>query len=121
MAIPGTAENQQFAHEVLSSLDVLAREIARMFKSEPGEVRDKPPAGSKRIDHTPWSDYHDQIEDAIGAEPLDNVGISPDGQVWGENPDGSWTNHGPATSYTGSGCPSGRRGKERRRRLDGRT
>ena len=33
-----------------------------------------------------------------------------------QHPDGSWSNQGPASSYTGSGKPSGRRGKDRDKR-----
>jgi hypothetical protein len=75
----------------------------------------RPPAGSRPIDQTPWSGDHDEIKDAIGAGNKDNVRISPIGEVWAQNPDGSWTNHGSASSFTGSGRPSGRRGKDRQR------
>jgi RHS repeat-associated protein len=73
----------------------------------------RPPAGSKPIDKTPWSGDHQDIKPAIGAKPGDNVRISPTDEVWLQNPDGSWTNHGPASNYTESGRPSGRRGKDR--------
>jgi len=76
--------------------------------------QDKPPPGSKPIDNTPWSGDHQDIKKGIGAGPADNVKIDPNNDVWGQNPDGSWTNHGPAGDYTGSGRPSGRRGKDRR-------
>ena len=46
------------------------------------------------------------------------MSISPDDEVWSENEDGSWTNHGPAADYTGSGRPSGRRGKDRKQIWD---
>ena len=38
-------------------------------------------------------------------------------EAWYEqqNPDGSWTNHGPADTFTGSGKASGRQGKDRDR------
>ena len=45
--------------------------------------------------------------------PTDNVRIDPGGNVWVENPDGSWTNEGPAGHYTGSGSPLGQKGKDR--------
>lgn len=73
----------------------------------------RPPAGSLPISETPWSGDHDEIKDAIDARPKDDVRISPSGDVWSQNPDGSWTNHGSAGSFTGSGRPSGRRGKDR--------
>ena len=75
--------------------------------------RSKPPRGSRPISGTPWSGDHQGIKGGIGAGPADDVRISPDGHVWGENPDGSWTDHGPASDYTGSGKPSGQRGKDR--------
>jgi RHS repeat-associated protein len=79
------------------------------------DTADRPPAGSRPIDQTPWSGDHGEIKEAIGATGTTNVKISPTGDVWAENPDGSWTNHGPAGSFTGSGQPSGRRGKDRDR------
>jgi len=73
----------------------------------------RPPPGSLPIEDTPWSGDHGEIEDAIRAKPKDDVRISPSGDVWAQNPDGSRTNHGSAGSFTGSGRPSGRRGKDR--------
>jgi RHS repeat-associated protein len=81
--------------------------------SDGDDTARRPPPGSKTIDKTPWSGDHKDIKGGIGAGPADNVKISPSGDVWGENPDGSWTNHGPAGNFTGSGQPSGRRGKDR--------
>jgi hypothetical protein len=75
----------------------------------------RPPAGSRPIDQTDWSGDHTEIKDAVCAEANDDVRISPTGEVWAQKPDGSWENHGPAESYTGSGKPSGRRGKDRDR------
>lgn len=80
------------------------------------ENREKPPAGSKTIDKTPWSGDHQDIKEGIGAGPRDNVKIDPNDNVWGEEVDGSWTNHGPAGNFTGSGEPSGRTGKERKKK-----
>jgi len=76
----------------------------------------RPAAGSKPIDKTPWSGDHQGIKDAVNAGPDDNVRISPNGEVWVQNPDDSWTNHGPASDYVGSGKPSGRKGKDRDKR-----
>ena len=73
----------------------------------------RPPTGSKGIDETPWSGDHQGIKKGVGAGPRDKVNIDPEGNVWVQNPDGSWTNHGDAGSYTGSGKPSGRKGKDR--------
>jgi RHS repeat-associated protein len=80
------------------------------------DTRAKPPAGSKPIDQTPWSGDHKPIKEGIRARPDDNVKIDPQGNVWGENSDGSWSNHGPAGDFTGSGRPSGQRGKDRGKR-----
>ena len=74
----------------------------------------RPPAGSKPINQTPWSGNHQEIKDAIGAGNRDDTRISPQGEVWSQHPDGSWTNYGPARSFTGSGRPAGQRGKNRR-------
>ncbi len=75
----------------------------------------RPPPGSLPISSTPWSGDHQAIKGEVGAGPSDNVKIDPDNNVWVQNPDGSWTNYGPAGDYTGSGQPSGRTGKDRQR------
>jgi RHS repeat-associated protein len=79
---------------------------------------DRPPAGSLGIDQTEWSGDHQGIKLGIGAGAADDVRIDPLGNVWGENPDGTWTNHGQAGDYTGSGRPSGQRGRDRDRERD---
>ncbi len=78
---------------------------------------DRPPAGSRPIKETDWSGDHKEIKGAIDAKATDHVSISPkpEEEVWAQNPDGSWTNHGPASTFTGSGKPNGRRGKDRNR------
>ncbi len=86
------------------------------FLSFDSDTAQQCPVGSKPIDQTPWSGDHQGIKEGIGAGPADNTKIDPDDNVWGENPDGSWTNHGPAGNFTGSGKPSGRKGKDRRRK-----
>jgi hypothetical protein len=75
----------------------------------------RPPAGSRPIDQTDWSGDHTEIKQAVRAQGNADVRISPTGEVWAQKPDGSWENHGPAADYTGSGKPSGRRGKDRDR------
>jgi hypothetical protein len=80
------------------------------------EQRSKPPPGSRPINQTPWAGDHGKIKEAIGSEPDDDVSIAPDGTVWGENPDGSWTNHGPAENFIEGSRPDGRRGKDRDQR-----
>ena len=76
----------------------------------------RPPAGSKTIDKTPWSGDHQAIKDDLGVPNDGIVVISPDGDVWAQDPDGSWNNEGAAEDYTESGRPSGRRGKDRGKR-----
>ena len=76
----------------------------------------RPPPGSRPISQTEWSGDHQAIKEAIGAGPADSTKIDPDGNVWGQNEAGTWTNHGPAETFTGSGKPSGRQGKDRKRR-----
>lgn len=80
-----------------------------------GQSASRAPTGSLPIDQTPWSGDHTEIKGAIESKGPDHVRISPKGYVWGQNPDGSWTNHGPAGSFTASGKPSGQRGKDRGR------
>ncbi len=70
------------------------------------ETRSKPPPNSRPIDQTPWSREHKAIKDGIGQPPNGKTSIDPAGNVWGQNPNGSWTNHGPASDYSnGSGKP----------------
>lgn len=76
---------------------------------------DRPPPGSMPIDETPWSGDHGDIKDGLRLGGEDKVKISPDGDVWVQNPDGTWTNEGSAGNYTGSGKACGRRGKDRKR------
>ena len=84
--------------------------------SQEGETRDKPPPGSIPIDKMPWSGDHTPIKNGIGAIATDDVRISPNQEVWLKNPDGTWTNHGDAKSYTESGEASGRKGSDRDKR-----
>ena len=86
------------------------------YYNEEDDRESCPPPGSKPIDETDWSGDHQDIKEGIGAGPRDSTKIDPSDNVWGQNPDGTWTNHGPAGDYTGSGKPSGRRGRDRRRR-----
>ncbi|WMD20197.1 RHS repeat-associated core domain-containing protein [Achromobacter seleniivolatilans] len=75
-----------------------------------------PPTGSIPINESPWSGDHGRIKNDLHLGGTDKVYIDPDGNVWPQHPDGSWSNEGPASSYTGSGKPSGRRGKDRDKR-----
>ncbi|MDF1586088.1 RHS repeat-associated core domain-containing protein [Marinimicrococcus flavescens] len=84
-------------------------------KSEDWEpTANRPPAGSRDIDKTPWSGHHGAIKGDIGASGDDDVKIDPDGNFWGENQDGSWTNHGPAENFIEKSQPSGQKGKDRK-------
>jgi RHS repeat-associated protein len=73
----------------------------------------QPPPGSVPISDSPWSGDHGEIKDALGIGGRGSVYIDPDDNVWVQHPDGSWSNEGEAGNYTGSGKPSGRRGKDR--------
>jgi RHS repeat-associated protein len=81
--------------------------------SDPEQTTDRPPAGSQDIDETPWSGDHQGIKNSIGAGADDNVQIDPSGNIWVENPDGSWSNKGPAGDFTPSGQPAGQSGSDR--------
>jgi hypothetical protein len=115
--LPGTRENQEFTrdfiHAGIGAGRALGDAIGNIFHNE-NVVR--PPAGSRSIDKTPWSGDHTEIKNAVGAKANSDVRISPTGEVWAQHPDGSWTNHGPASVFTGSGKPGGRRGKDRDQR-----
>ena len=76
-------------------------------------ARDRPPPNSKPIDQTPWSGDHGKIKGGLGLGGEGVVVIDPSDNVWVQHPDGSWSNEGPAGNFTGSGEPSGRRGKDR--------
>lgn len=76
---------------------------------------DRPPSDAVPIDKTPWSGDHGQIKKAIGAGPQDKVRVDSNGDVWVQNPDGTWTNGGNASDITGRDDPSGRKGKDRDR------
>jgi hypothetical protein len=79
-----------------------------LMNQDSDDTASRPPPGSRPIDQTEWSPNHREIKDAIGAKANDHVRISPDGEVWTQNPNGRWTNHGPAQSYINPGRP-GRR------------
>jgi RHS repeat-associated protein len=91
-----------------AAIGVGAYAIDRMFSNS-----NRPPPGSVPISGSPWSGDHGGIKDALGLGGRDSVFIDPQGNVWVQRPDGSWSNEGPASSYTGSGKASGRRGKDR--------
>lgn len=75
-------------------------------------ARDRPPPNSKPIDQTPWSGDHGKIKGDLGLGGK-GVVIDPSDNVWVQHPGGSWSNEGPAGNFTGSGEPSGQRGKDR--------
>lgn len=132
----GAALNERLKSQMLAVALVLSGKYLNEEKKQPGEsdkaagepagesseggggddtTADRPPAGSKPISETPWSGDHDDIKGQIGAKPDDHVSISPEGDVWVQNPDGTWTNFGKAGDLTGSGQASGQSGKERDR------
>lgn len=80
---------------------------------EDGETLANPPTGSKPINQTPWSGDHGKIKGSIGLGAADNTSIDKDGNVWGQNPNGTWTNYGYAGDYTGSGKANGQKGDDR--------
>jgi HK97 family phage portal protein len=80
------------------------------------EAADRLPPGSLPIDKTPWSGDHGAIKNGIDVRGDDDVRIDTSGNVWSKNPNGTWRNEGPASSFTGSGRPSGRTGRDRERR-----
>jgi hypothetical protein len=115
--IPGTPENKawtdDFIHSQLRAGRAIGDRLWGPLHHDENVIR--PPAGSLPINETPWSGDHGRIKQAVDAKPDDDVRISPTGEVWVQNPDSSWTNHGDAKAFTGSGRPSGRRGKDRDR------
>ena len=68
------------------------RQIEEMLGLE--ETRPKPPAGSLPINKTEYTRWHEQIKRFVGNKPTDQTRVSPTGDVWVENQDGTWTNKG---------------------------
>ncbi len=93
--------------------------IGRWQKGSSGngdETAARPPTGSLPIDQTEWSGDHREIKRGVNADPGTSTYIDPNDNVWTENPDGTWTNHGAASSYVSSGKSKGRQGRDRNRR-----
>ena len=63
------------------------------------ETLPKAPAGSRTIDKTPFTRWHDQVKGNVGAGAKDSVKIDTKDNVWVENYDGTWSNHGPVRQY----------------------
>jgi hypothetical protein len=57
------------------------------------------PPGTKPINETPWSKWHQPIKEGVGNGPDDWTGISPNGDVISTGPNGEAINNGPATDY----------------------
>jgi hypothetical protein len=110
--VPGTPENDAFVHSAIGAGRAIGGLGALILNNDNAN---RPPPRSRPIDETDWSGDHTEIKRAVGAQGNDDVRISPTGEVWAKKPDGSWENHGPADTFTGSGKPSGRRGKDRDR------
>jgi RHS repeat-associated protein len=119
-AIAVQAARMCFAVAVASTMhsssrpDACGKNNSCMAGDGDDDTQSSPPSGSKPIDQTDWSGNHGEIKDSIGSGGKDKTRIDPEGNVWGENPDGTWTNHGPAANHTSSGRPEGRRGSDRR-------
>ncbi len=109
--IPGSPANEEFVRSTERGLRTLRERVGTIFETR---RNDRPPPGSKPIDETPWSGDHGKIKDDLDLGGKGSVKIAPNGDVGSENPDGSWTNEGPAEIFTGSGNSAGRRGKDRR-------
>jgi len=77
-------------------------------KPKPGSKPKNCPTGTVPIDETEWSDDHEVIKKGVDAKPNDWTGITPEGDVITGDEDGEAVNHGPASSYVGSGKPSQR-------------
>jgi RHS repeat-associated protein len=101
------------ALDVGASLSFIAGAAAIVDKIYSNSNR--PPPGSVPISDNPWSGDHGGIKGALGLGGKDSVFIDPDGNVWVQHPDGTWSNEGPASDYTGSGKASGKRGKDRKK------
>jgi hypothetical protein len=77
------------------------------------ENKAKPPSDTLPIDGTKWSGDHQNIKGQSGAGAADNVRVGPTGEVWVQQPGGSWINTGNANEMIGGSEASGRRGKDR--------
>jgi hypothetical protein len=73
----------------------------------------KPPSDTIPIDETKWSGDHQNIKGQSGAGASDNTRIGPTGEVWVQQPGGSWVNTGNANDMVGGSRASGRNGKDR--------
>jgi RHS repeat-associated protein len=73
----------------------------------------KPPPDTIPIDETKWSGDHQGIKEDSQAGPATNVRVGPSGDVWVQQPSGSWVNTGNANDMIGGSEASGRRGKDR--------
>lgn len=77
------------------------------------EGQAKPPSDTWPIDGTKWSGDHTEIKGQSGAGAADNVRVGPTGEVWVQQPTGTWVNTGNANDMIGCSQASGRRGKDR--------
>jgi len=78
-----------------------------------GGSQSKPPPDALPINQTPWSGNHQDIKKAAGAGPADNVRVSKDGDVWVQNPDGTWGGGVNVKDVVHGEKPAGRKGKDR--------
>lgn len=77
------------------------------------EGQSKPPPDTVPIDGTKWSGDHQNIKGQSGAGATDNTRVGPTGEVWVQQPGGSWVNTGNANDMIGGSEASGRKGKDR--------
>ena len=108
LAVPALLKGAAYVGSAVAAAWVAHQATPGVFSSS-----NRPPPGSVSISDSPWSGDHGNIKDWLGLGGRDSVFIDPQGNVWVQNPDGSWSEEGQASSDTGSGKASGRRGKDR--------
>ena len=111
---------QQLAQQCVDSAgrlkDWMRSEGADSATPPPGGGNDgqsKPPSDTLPIDGTKWSGDHANIKGQSQAGAATNVRVGPTGEVWVQQPDGSWVNTGNANDMIGGNEASGRKGKDR--------
>lgn len=109
--VPGSRANEDFVRSTVEGFRAFRDSLGSIVESKAsgGGL----PPGSKPINQTPWSGNHGEIKEDILVPADGKVMSAPNDDVWSENPAGSWTNHGPAGIFVGSGRPRGRNGKDR--------
>ena len=105
------------ANACVQTWNAVAPRIRNWMNSEGAssgdEVQSKPPPDTVPIDGTKWSGDHQNIKGQSGAGAADNTRVGPTGEVWVQQPGGSWVNTGNASDMIGGSEASGRNGKDR--------